>query len=384
MKYLALLSCLVVFSTSGCAFKSPPEDYQAANPPVKEPIKPFSPPETGGTAALLATAAGTWQGQLPCADCPGINYRLSLQKDGTYEERSEYQGKTAAPFVAKGNWQIGPDSVVQLTKTSGHTQFKIAGNTLVMLDQKGQQISSGSADKYVLRRANGNGLPASLEAKRQQGIDFVAKGNGGAWNLELNLDKNIVFESAGDRLKLNAPDPTEQKMADNKGFIYRAKTEAGTLTVRLLKQTCTDKASGRTFPYGVEVTANAQSYTGCGLFLQDARLVGTWQLQQLNGKNLKASDFTKGLPTLELQPESQQVSGVSGCNRFTGYVEIKGDKVAFGNLAGTRMACPGTAMQTETEYLGLLSGKTLTYEIEQNRLTLKDQGKQLLVYKKAE
>lgn len=384
IKYLALISCFGVFATSGCAFKSPPEDYQSANPPVKEPVKPFASPETGSTAALLAHVPGTWQGQLPCADCPGINYKLSLLKDGTFEERSEYIGKNGNPAVEKGTWQLSPDSVVQLSGTSGNQQFKISGNTLLILDSQGRRNTSALAEKFILRRASNGNLTNTLENKRQQGIDFIAKGNGGTWNLEIDLDKNIVFESAGERLKLNALEPAEQKLADNKGYIYRAKTEAGTLTVRLTSQTCTDKASGRSFPYEVEVTANAQSYTGCGLFLHDNRLNGNWTLQELNGKALNAADYGKGLPTLDLQLATQRVSGQSGCNRFTGAAEAMGDKLVFGNLAGTRMACPGAAMQTETQYLGLLSGKALTYQLEAEKLTLKNQGKVVLVYRKAE
>jgi heat shock protein HslJ len=33
------------------------------------------------------------------------------------------------------------------------------------------------------------------------------------------------------------------------------------------------------------------------------------------------------------------VSGSDGCNRLTGTYQLKGDRVAFGQMAGTQMAC---------------------------------------------
>jgi heat shock protein HslJ/uncharacterized membrane protein len=384
MKHLALVTCLALLGTTNCAFKSPPEDYQSANPAMKDPVKPFTPPEAANTVAIEAVVAGSWQGQLPCADCEAINYKLTLRPDKTYEETSEYVGKNSSPFTAKGTWQIASDSVVHLSKNTGQNQFKLKGSQLVMLDQKGRTINSAKAEKYRLRRTSNGDLSAGLEAKRLQGIDFVAKGNGGAWNLDLDLDKVMRFESPGERMKLNSANPAEQMLPDGKGYVYRAKTEAGTMTVRLTRQTCTDKASGRTFPFEVEVTANAQSYTGCGLFLYDNRLNGAWILEQMNGKPINTTDFANVAPGLNLQTATMQASGSSGCNRFTGGGEVKGDKLTFGNMASTRMACPGAAMTFETSYLQLLSGKTYTCTVEGDQLTLQNQGQPVLVYKKAQ
>ncbi len=37
---------------------------------------------------------GTFYGTLPCADCPGIRYELTLNDDGTYVEQTEYLEKS--------------------------------------------------------------------------------------------------------------------------------------------------------------------------------------------------------------------------------------------------------------------------------------------------
>ncbi|MCA9987528.1 MAG: META domain-containing protein [Anaerolineales bacterium] len=57
------------------------------------------------------------------------------------------------------------------------------------------------------------------------------------------------------------------------------------------------------------------------------------------------------------------VSGQSGCNLFSGSATIAGDKLSFGPLAGTRMACEDELMSFESNFLDLLGqvdGFTLT------------------------
>jgi len=133
----------------------------------------------------------------------------------------------------------------------------------------------------------------------------------------------------------------------------------------------------------VEVTANAQEFTGCGQFLNANPLQGTWELQEMNGKVLKAADFQKVLPFLEIPAEPKRVAGTGGCNRISGEITLKEDQLTFGNLISTRMACPGPAMEFETSYLGLISNKTFTYVLEADKLTLKENDKPVLVYRKA-
>jgi len=42
---------------------------------------------------------------------------------------------------------------------------------------------------------------------------------------------------------------------------------------------------------------------------------------------------------LILDPESRRVRGSSNCNRLTGSYELSGDRLTFGQMAGTMMAC---------------------------------------------
>jgi heat shock protein HslJ/uncharacterized lipoprotein NlpE involved in copper resistance len=354
------------------------------------PLEPVGQTKTSDSPAVENPAlenyvAGSWQGQLPCADCEGIYYKLTLHKDKTYEESSEYKGKSDKPYIEKGLWNLAADSTVQLSRSNGQTQLRISGNTLTLLDQQGKPFKSTEVASYRLKRAGETtSSNAVWEAKRKQGIDFIGTGNGKSWSLEVDSDKMIRFQAPKENLLLSASTPTMQKLPDGKGIVYRAKTDGGTLAVRILNQPCTDKATGTPSTYTVEVTANAQDYMGCGEFLQDSRINGNWALEQLEGKPIKASDFPKGLPTMEIQLTNKKVAGNSGCNNFSGGLEVQGDKLTLGNLAGTRMACQGPAMAFETNYLKLLSNNTYSYTIEDDRLLIRDKEQTVLEYKKAE
>jgi heat shock protein HslJ len=55
-------------------------------------------------------------------------------------------------------------------------------------------------------------------------------------------------------------------------------------------------------------------------------------------------------PHFILNPQSRRVSGSGGCNRMTGSYELKGDRLSFGRVAGTMMACL-EGMDTEKAFL---------------------------------
>jgi len=77
--------------------------------------------------------------------------------------------------------------------------------------------------------------------------------------------------------------------------------------------------------------------------------------------------------TLTATFKDGQLGGSSGCNSYGGTYKAKGDKLTFGALAMTEMACldPQGVMEQETMYLEWL-GAAERYEIK---------GGQLLIYR---
>ncbi|WP_299754435.1 copper resistance protein NlpE [uncultured Pontibacter sp.] len=111
------------------------------------------------TAELVSqseTVVGTWQGMLPCADCPGISYTLQIFPDQTYQEKLVYLERSAEAVEQAGAWEVDASGVLNLEKPdgSGMIKFEIMPDALVMLDTVGKRINSDMAAMYRLKRIN--------------------------------------------------------------------------------------------------------------------------------------------------------------------------------------------------------------------------------------
>lgn len=105
-----------------------------------------------------------------------------------------------------------------------------------------------------------------------------------------------------------------------------------------------------------------------------------WQLYSLDNTLFKVGEGMK-IPKLSFDTEKMTVSGNTGCNSLSGPVEIKGDKISFGPLATTRMACG--ADNPEPRFLDALN-KSVKFSFFEDKLVLKDKdGKQLMSLEKS-
>jgi heat shock protein HslJ len=90
-----------------------------------------------------------------------------------------------------------------------------------------------------------------------------------------------------------------------------------------------------------------------------------WRLIELDGNRVVPSVEA----TLELSKEGK-ASGRGSCNRFSGTVAISGDRIEFGPLASTKMACvDAAATAQETKYLDALQ-KAERFELDGSTLII--------------
>lgn len=118
---------------------------------------------------------------------------------------------------------------------------------------------------------------------------------------------------------------------------------------------------------GLSLTAALTACTGSGPAPEPAApsLWGsTWRLADIDGQAaLAAPVATLGFP------EPGRVNGVGSCNRFSGTVQVTADRLSFGPLMSTKMACAGGASAQEFRYLSALQ-KAERFEIKDNMLYL--------------
>ncbi len=74
-------------------------------------------------------------------------------------------------------------------------------------------------------------------------------------------------------------------------------------------------------------------------------------------------------PHLVLDPDGRRLSGSGGCNRLLGRYELDGDRLGFGAVATTMMACPEPLMIRERAFIEALEATT-AFRIEGETLEL--------------
>ena len=113
--------------------------------------------------------AGTYAGTLPCADCPGIQARLRLNRDETYELSLRYLDRGTAPSQVRGRftWQANGNAIT-LDAQGGGRQVLVGEGRLALFDA-GATAAWPQAAQRQLTRLNplaATELPRTLEAHR--------------------------------------------------------------------------------------------------------------------------------------------------------------------------------------------------------------------------
>lgn len=97
----------------------------AGNPPTQSPDIHNS--------RISLDWAGTYQGVLPCADCPGTMTRLTLNQDGTYQLVTEARGASTEKSVSGVfTWQPSGNAIT-LDKSGGRQQFAVGEGRLTLI-----------------------------------------------------------------------------------------------------------------------------------------------------------------------------------------------------------------------------------------------------------
>ena len=146
MKAIAPL-CILAAILAGCAQDSAP-------PPIKEgpALATTGPAKVDGHNARNALDwAGAYEGTLPCADCPGIQTRLTLLEHGAYELQTRYLDRQPHPNIVRGTFSWQADgSTIQLDKAGDEQRYFVAEGRLIQLYQDGSRPTGPLAVHYEL------------------------------------------------------------------------------------------------------------------------------------------------------------------------------------------------------------------------------------------
>ncbi|GAB3096366.1 copper resistance protein NlpE [Lysobacter terrae] len=150
---LLLLAAASVLAIAACKPQAPAEPAvpaaAPAEPAAPAPVAVESAPATAPSDVPfdIKGFAGVFTGTLPCADCPGIDTTVTLNRDGTYTVHDTYQGKPGKGFDGEGTWtaeengqrlRLDPNS-----KSEQDRLFAVASQDQIdQLDAEGKAIDT--------------------------------------------------------------------------------------------------------------------------------------------------------------------------------------------------------------------------------------------------
>lgn len=101
-------------------------------------------PKKDSLAAIFGKFPASYEGVLPCADCPGIHYELKLTADHGFYLILRYIDRDHSKHTT-GQWQFSDNNarLTLLSNDEAPVYFAVVDDsTLLMLDKKGQEIDS--------------------------------------------------------------------------------------------------------------------------------------------------------------------------------------------------------------------------------------------------
>ena len=101
------------------------EEAKAEAPQAVEADSAQAQPEEAAKAEAPKKHVGEFSGKLPCADCPGIETKLTLNEDGSFLLDETYLEKKDGQFNAKGSYEVSADGAFVTLKEEGNDKPRV-------------------------------------------------------------------------------------------------------------------------------------------------------------------------------------------------------------------------------------------------------------------
>ena len=122
MKKMILPVLLTGLFAVSCSKK---EEAKAETPQTVEANSAQAQPEEAAKAEAPKKHVGEFSGKLPCADCPGIETKLTLNEDGSFLLDETYLEKKDGQFNAKGSYEVSADGAFVTLKEEGNDKPRV-------------------------------------------------------------------------------------------------------------------------------------------------------------------------------------------------------------------------------------------------------------------
>jgi copper homeostasis protein (lipoprotein) len=278
----------------------------------------------------LSSFPASFEGELPCTDCQGVFYHLDLFEDQVFFLRTMKIGHSVgAVSDAIGSWELAMRSghLTLFGVWESPMMFRLVdGKTLRKLDAEGREFDS--SPHYDLTLKPGADLLEPRLVMRGMYSYYADAAlfeeclSGRRFSVAMEAD-NVALE----RAYLDARgEPGAKLLVSLQGRLAQRPAMEGEGTVlTVVPERLIGIWPGETCGPRGSISEVEDTY------LKLTRL-GSQRVPVVEGERE---------PHMVLHSNENRVSGTGGCNQFSGSYEIDGQKISFGPVATTMMACPG-------------------------------------------
>jgi copper homeostasis protein (lipoprotein) len=305
----------------------------------------------------LAERSTLFEGTLPCADCEGIRYRLLLRPDSVFFLRQTYLGKDTLDSDDIGRWHL--DETAHLVRLRSNRDQPLSlrvlkSDTLRVLDLYEHDIVS-DLNYSLVRIEAPEPFEPSLHVRGM--YSYVADAP--------------LFRECSSELRL--PVAMEAEHAQLERAYLDVVAEPGLpMLAEMTGRITTRRASDGG---GFEEVMVVEHFEGvwpgesCGAQGAHASLENTfWGLVRMQAEPVRLASDQREVH-IRFLPGRSNVQGFAGCNTFNGAFKVEEDRLSFGALGSTRMACPYLDLEVA---LFTALGKVTRYRIVGDHLELFD------------
>ncbi|MEJ6004334.1 YbaY family lipoprotein [Paucibacter sp. AS339] len=318
----------------------------------------------------------TFSGDLPCADCEGIQHRLTLRVDGGYRLRLDYLGKSGGPFTEWGRWSVQPSQglmpgrlLLQGARQEARHFVLMPGTEkaparLRQLDRQGQPFSSSANLDLHLSAAQDEGqVPLHLRGEFRYMADaanFTDCASGLRWPVAMGGDYLALERRYGELVK----SPGGSVWVELRGRVALAPSMEGQAREHVLVDQF------------IAADAAASCAAPAAALAPDARpplaqLLNTyWKLIEIEGQPLLGT-AVQAMGDVSLTLASQEATAriKSVCDSTVVRYQLSGNTLKFVAMAGTMVACPAP-VQDLLAKLDQALRASQSYRIESEHLLL--------------
>ena len=98
-----------------------------------------------------STLNGTYEGTLPCADCPGLQTLITFNSDGSFYMKETYLESDVEPIITEGKWVLSGD-IIHFTAGDYKFEYKLISEKEIRWAPGGQEITGTNLNWSLFKK----------------------------------------------------------------------------------------------------------------------------------------------------------------------------------------------------------------------------------------